>query len=52
MAGQPLLVSIATDNNGSNNADSIWWSAPRFIADGGDAAEFVSLTDEGAVAEE
>ncbi|MGD9497286.1 MAG: hypothetical protein AB7Y46_13385 [Armatimonadota bacterium] len=51
-AGQPLLVSIATDNNGGNNADSSWGSAPRVIADPDQQPEFVSLTDAGAVPEQ
>ncbi len=51
MAGQPLLVSIATDNNGSNNADSIWWSMPRFITDADRQESFVALTDAGEVPE-
>ena len=29
--GVPVLVSIATDSKGSNNADYQWWSAPRFV---------------------
>lgn len=29
--GTPVLVSIATDSKGSNNADFQWWAAPRFI---------------------
>ncbi len=51
MAGQPLLVSIATDSNGSNNADSIWWSMPRFITDADQQESFVALTEDGEVAE-
>lgn len=51
LAGRPLLVSLATDNNGSNNADNIWWSMPRFIGEGGAAPEFVAVTEAGTTPE-
>jgi hypothetical protein len=42
--GTPVLVSIATDNKGSNNADYQQWSAPRLIG-GPMEAEFVEFVD-------
>jgi len=33
MAGQPLLLTIATDGKANDNSDSRWWSRPRFVKD-------------------
>ena len=46
-AGQPVAVTIATDAKGENNADMVWWSRPRFIADAAQQATFVVLEDDG-----
>lgn len=43
--GIPVLLSIATDGKGSNNADYQWWSAPRFI-EGPAEAEFAQWRDD------
>lgn len=32
-AGHTVLVSLATDSKASNNADSLWWSRPKFVSD-------------------
>ncbi|MCL4207741.1 MAG: hypothetical protein KJ000_35095 [Pirellulaceae bacterium] len=32
-AGRTVLVTLATDCKASNNADSQWWSRPKFVAD-------------------
>ncbi len=47
---EPVLVSIATNSKGSNNADFQWWSAPRFI-EAAMEAEFVEFADGEAVPE-
>ncbi len=43
--GTPVLVSIATDNKGSNNADYQWWSPPRFVQAAAEP-QFVQWADE------
>ncbi|MCK5804303.1 MAG: hypothetical protein KAI66_15805 [Lentisphaeria bacterium] len=50
-SGQIVLVTIATDGKASNNADSIWWSRPKFIADPKQKEAFVKLTGTGPVPE-
>ncbi len=52
LAGQPILVSIATDGKGSNNADNLWWTRPTFVADPDQQASFVQFTEDGQTIEE
>jgi hypothetical protein len=51
LAGQPLLVTIASDAKGDNNADQLWWTRPRFVTDPDQQARFVRLGEKGAVEE-
>ncbi len=51
-AGQTLLVTIATDAKGDNNADSIWWARPTFAEDPAQQAAFVEFKEGAAVPEE
>jgi hypothetical protein len=52
MAGQPVLVTLATDaKDGDNNADSLWWSRPKFVEDAGQNPLFLEFTTEGPVPE-
>ncbi|NLC56200.1 MAG: hypothetical protein GX774_05120 [Armatimonadetes bacterium] len=52
LAGQPLLVTLATDAKGDNNADHIWWARPKFIADPAQQARFERLSESGEVRNE
>lgn len=51
MSGQAVLVTVATDGKASNNADSIWWSRPKFVTDPAQKRTFARLTDAGPVPE-
>lgn len=33
LAGRPVLFTIATDDKADNNADELWWSRPKLVAD-------------------
>ncbi|NLF70880.1 MAG: hypothetical protein GX575_17755 [Candidatus Anammoximicrobium sp.] len=50
-AGRTVLVTLATDSKASNNADSQWWSRPKFIQDAEQAESYLKLTKEKAVPE-
>ena len=52
MAEQPVLITIATDAKGENNADQIWWSRPVLVQDAAQQAKFVEFTEKGEVPEE
>jgi len=52
LAGQPILVSIATDGKGSDNADNLWWTRPVFVADPDQQASFVQSAEDGQVVTE
>ena len=53
MAGQPVLVTIATDaKNGDNNADSLWWSRSKFVEDTDQQPLFRQFTDKGPIPEQ
>lgn len=43
MAGQPVLVSVSTDSKADTNADSLWWSRPRFIEDAAQQRLFAEI---------
>ncbi|NUQ00323.1 MAG: hypothetical protein HUU35_10775, partial [Armatimonadetes bacterium] len=47
LAGRPLAVTIASDAKGSNNADQLWWTRPRFVEDPAQQAQFVRLGEDG-----
>lgn len=47
LAGQPLAISIASDAKGENNADSLWWARPVWLADPAQGARFVRHTEQG-----
>jgi len=59
LAGAPLStaasgsvpVTLATDSKASSNADSQWWSRPKFVPDTQQAESCVALTKDGAVPE-
>ena len=42
-AGRTVLVTLATDSKASNNADSQWWSRPKFVSDPQQAESYVTL---------
>ncbi len=51
-AGQPVLISLGTDPKGSTNADNFWWSRPILVTDDAQETRFITLTEDGEVAEE
>lgn len=50
-AGRTVLVTLATDSKASSNADSQWWSRPKFVPDPDQAESYMTLTKEGPVPE-
>jgi hypothetical protein len=46
-AGRSVLVTLATDSKASNNADSQWWSRPKFIQDPQQTESYLVLTQAG-----
>ena len=52
LAGQAVVVSVATDAKASNNADNHWWSRPKFVSDPEQAARSVVLSDAEPVPED
>ncbi|OGV62478.1 MAG: hypothetical protein A3K19_33520 [Lentisphaerae bacterium RIFOXYB12_FULL_65_16] len=50
-AGRTVLVTLATDGKASNNADSQWWSRPKFVQDPQQAESYLTLTKDGGVDE-
>ena len=51
LAGQPVLVTIASDAKGENNADQLWWTRPRLVSDPAQQARFVRFAKGGEVGE-
>jgi hypothetical protein len=43
--GRTVLVTLATDSKASNNADSQWWSRPKFVSDPQQAESYVKRTE-------
>ena len=50
-ASSSVPVTLATDSKASSNADSQWWSRPKFVPDPQQAESCVALTKDGAVPE-
>jgi hypothetical protein len=51
LAGQPVLVTIASDAKGENNSDQLWWTRPKFVSDPEQKAKFTRFAENGEVAE-
>jgi hypothetical protein len=51
-AGQAVLISIATDAKGSNNADNHWWSRPKLVDDPKQKEIFIRFVDDTPMLEE
>ena len=50
-ASGSVPVTLATDSKASSNADSQWWSRPKFVPDPQQAESYVTLTEDGTVPE-
>jgi hypothetical protein len=51
LAGKSLLITVASDAKGENNADQLWWTRPKFVSDPEQKAKFVLFGEQGEAAE-